>query len=86
MLHYQKVLEELAGKSNTLTAFRRRFADKKLNDQQRWNAFAAGYDEIKSADKIQKYFYTNKFKKTFFKRISDYIEGSFDLMADIENG
>ncbi len=82
---YQAVLEEFVGKADTLSGLRKRFADKKLSTRKQWEAFAEGYEQLKSAEKIQKYFYTVTFKKGFFKKIADYIEASYPLFASIKS-
>lgn len=81
---YQAVLEEFLGKGRTLLDLRKRFNDQKLSEAKRWEAFAEGYPELKSAEKIQKYFYTIKFKKELFKKLSDYIEHAYHQFAKFQ--
>lgn len=81
---YQATLEEYCGKAHLLSDLRKRFDNKNLSSKKQWQAFAEGYQELKTATKIQKYFYTAKFKKTLYKQVSDYIEESYPLFAKIK--
>lgn len=81
---YQATLEEYSGKVQSLSDMRKRFDDKNLSSKKQWQAFAEGYQDLKTAAKIQKYFYTAKFKKTLYKQMSDYIEESYPLFAKVK--
>ncbi len=78
---FKKILEEVVGKGNTLVKLRKRFEDKKLTSAKRWAAFAEGYGEFETTVQIEKYFYTEGFKKLHYKSMSDYIESTFPFMA-----
>ncbi|QDU43708.1 WGR domain protein [Symmachiella dynata] len=81
---YRATLEEFLGKGRSLSDLRKRFGDKNLSTKKRWQAFAEGYAELKTAQKIQKYFYTAAFKKGLYKKLSDYIEESYHLFANVK--
>jgi hypothetical protein len=81
---YQATLEEVVGNAKTVSGLRKKFVSKKLDDAQRWRAFAEGYEQASSASKIEKYFYTLKFKKQFYKQTCDFVEDSLSSFAQIK--
>ena len=62
---------------------RKRFDDEGLNSDKRWQAFVEGYQELKSAAKIENYFFTAKFKKTLYKKMADDVEGAYHLFRGL---
>lgn len=80
---YRKVLGELIGKADTVSNLRRQFNEKKLSSAKRWQAFAEGYGTLKSTATIERYFYTSRFKNSLFRKMSDYVESSFHLLARV---
>jgi hypothetical protein len=81
---YQATLEEVVGNAKTVSGLRKKFVSKKLDDAERWQAFAEGYEQASSASKIEKYFYTLKFKKQFYKQTCDFVEDSLSSFAQIK--
>ena len=81
---YRATLEEYLGKARSLSGLRKRADDKNLSTEKQWQAFAEGYGELKTAAKIEKYFHTGRYKKTLYKKISDYIEQSYHLFAKVK--
>lgn len=81
---YQATLEEFLGQARSLSDLRKRFNDRNLSSKKRWQAFADGYKELKTAAKIEKYFYTTAFRKRLCKMIAYEIEHSYHLFAKVE--
>jgi len=80
---YQTVLGELVGKGDSVSKLRKRFNDRQLDSAKRWQAFAEGYGQLKSAQPLEKYFYTSRFKRSLFRSMSDYVESSFHRLAKV---
>jgi hypothetical protein len=71
---YQAVMNELSGKTLGISQLKNIFNDESKDFDTRWNAFAAGYKELKSVEKIEDYYYDNEFKLKLYKKVADYIE------------
>jgi hypothetical protein len=79
---YRITLEELLGKAKTFADLRRR-ATQKGPTAQKWAAFMEGYDQLQTAQAIEKYFHAKKFKKELYQQVCDYIERRMDRFARI---
>ena len=73
---YEHVLHELFGKTETIGELKKKFQDNSRKWTSRWNAFVEGYNEIKSAEVIEGYFYDAEFINQFHKRIVEYIKAN----------
>jgi hypothetical protein len=80
---YRRTLEELIGKANSISKLRTLSNDERLSSAKRWAAFVSGYKELQTAKRIEKYIFTNRFKASLFKKMSDYIESSLHLLGRI---
>lgn len=80
---YERTLSEFIGKASRIGELKRAFNDQSNEWNARWNSFVEGYTELKTAKKIESYFYTKKFNKAHFHLISEYIETNLHRMAKI---
>ena len=80
---YYNVIKELTGKKSKIDELKSVFNNQSTSWNKRWNSFAEGYKELKSAEVIEKYYYDKEFKKTLYKTVSDYIEQNIDKFAVI---
>ena len=82
---YQRTIGELIGTVDTVRNLRQRYADKELTSAKRWQVFTEGYGALHSTATIEKYFYTARFKSSLFRKMSDYVESSFHVLARVTN-
>ncbi|WP_417369367.1 DMP19 family protein [Flavobacterium beibuense] len=76
---YEKCLNEFIGASDSYLKRKEVFNDISINWDQRWDAFKSGENEIKSADILEDYFYTDEFKKELYKTFVDYADKNISL-------
>lgn len=81
---YEKVLEELTGKSGKISELKTVFNDESKSMDERWDSFSEGYGELKTKEKIEAYYYDKEFKKSLYQKMADYIEQNIDKFAKIE--
>ncbi len=62
---YSNVLNEYFGKFKDIQELKARFNNANSDWDKRWNAFADGYKELKTAKVIDDYFYDKGFKQEF---------------------
>ena len=82
--NYHTTLDEVLGKAKTISALRKKSTNAKLTTERRWHAFAEGYEQLPSAHRIEKYFYTASYKKKLHKRLTDHVELHLPLLAEIQ--
>jgi len=75
---YEKCLNEFIGMADSYTKRKNIANDPNISMEKRKKAFADGYKDLTSTKKIEDYFYTEKFKKMFYKRVVDYIDKNLD--------
>lgn len=80
---YHRVLEEMVGKAANVSHLRERAADEKLTDRRRWAAFVAGYKELTSAARIERYIFAGKFKAKLFRKMAVVVESTLPLFGRI---
>ena len=71
---YEKCLNEFIGTSNSYAKRKAIFSDPSLEWEKRWKAFTNGYDDIKSAEKLEDYYWETDFKKSFYNGFVDYAD------------
>ena len=71
---YEKCLNEFIGTSNSYSKRKEIFSNSNLNWEKRWKAFTDGYDDIKSAETLEDYFYDTEFKKVLYKTFVEYAD------------
>ena len=81
---YKLVLDELMGKPVQIKELKEVLKEGDENFESRWNAFAAGYESIKSSDVVESYYYRSYFKKELFEKIATYVEANLKHFAVIE--
>ena len=54
------------------------FNDSINNWDKKWKAFTDGYSDIKSAEKIEDYYYKVEFKKLLYKAVVDYVDNNIN--------
>lgn len=75
---YEKCLNEFIGTSNSYTKRKEIFNDSNLEWKKRWKAFSDGYDDIPSADLLERYYYDDEFKKELYKGFVDYANSNIN--------
>lgn len=68
-LDYENVLSEYFGKFDSIQDLYSIFQNEKYDWQKRWNSFAEGYKELKTAEIIEEYFYKIDFIKYFQNKL-----------------
>ncbi len=71
---YEAVLHEFTGKVDTIAGIKATFNNEANSWDKRFTAFAEGYKELTTAQKIESYYYKEEFTKYSHKKVSDYIE------------
>jgi hypothetical protein len=71
---YEKCLDEFIGSADSYGKRKEIFNDPKNSWEKKAKSFQEGYSNLKSAKKIEAYFYTDNYKKTFYKTVVDYID------------
>lgn len=71
---YEKVLNEYFGKFKTIQELYAKFQNENLDWNKRWNSFAEGYKELKTAEIIEEYFYDEKFIEDFQSKIITFVK------------
>lgn len=75
---YNEVLKELTGKTGKISELKEAWNDESNSFEKRWASFTEGYQELKSTEKIEAYYYKKEFKKECHKHMADYIERNMD--------
>ncbi len=70
---YKTVLNEYFFKFDNIKELRSKFKKTDTNWNEKWNSFANGYKEIKSAEVIESYFYKEEFVKDFQKQMNNFV-------------
>lgn len=73
---YEIVLNEYFGKFDTIQDLYSKFQDNKSDWNKRFTAFAEGYKELPSAEKIEEYFYEESFVKTYQQDLTEYVKAN----------
>ncbi|QOD61682.1 DUF4375 domain-containing protein [Polaribacter haliotis] len=71
---YEIVLKEYFGNFNTIQELYSKFQNDKSDWYKRAQAFADGYKELPSAEKIEDYFYEENFVKTYQQNLTNYVK------------
>lgn len=79
----EAVLNECMKMNPSAGDLRKKF-DTAISSKSAWESFAKGYDQLTSAKTIEKYFYSIKFKKEFYKQIVDTIENSLPRLVQVK--
>lgn len=69
---YTNVLNEFFRKFDKILDLKIKFHDSNSDTNQQWNAFTEGYDELKTAEVIESYFYTDDFIREFQNALYNY--------------
>jgi Domain of unknown function (DUF4375) len=80
---YEIVLKEYFGKFDNIKELRSKFNDSNNDWDERWNSFSNGYEEIKSAEIIEGYFYNEEFVGNFQKQMNDFVKENKDGLYKI---
>ncbi|SDG18654.1 hypothetical protein SAMN04488121_103757 [Chitinophaga filiformis] len=78
---YAACLDELMNTTDSYNNRKRTFNDEGNSWEQRWEAFREGYGEMKSAAKIEAYFYDDGFKMALYKTTVEYIDKNISLFV-----
>jgi len=78
---YTACLDELMDTTNSYNDRKRLFNDAGNSWAQRWEAFRGGYNEMKSAAKIEAYFYQDPFKIALYRTMVEYIDKHLSLFV-----
>ncbi|MEL0456612.1 DUF4375 domain-containing protein [Flavobacteriaceae bacterium SZ-1-7] len=81
---YEIVLKEYFGKFDTIQDLYSKFQNNKSDWNKRFTAFAEGYKELPSAEKIEEYFYEESFVKTFQQDLTEYVKANRNKFYRIE--
>lgn len=79
---YEKCLNELMGNADSYGKRKQIFNDENKSWEKRWKAFTDGYAEIKSAEKLEDYYYDKEFKKEYYKHVVEYIDKNIDKFTE----
>ena len=82
---YEKCLNEFIGTSNSYSKRKEIFSNSNLNWEKRWKAFTDGYDDIKSAETLEDYFYDTEFKKVLYKTFVEYADKNMNKFVRKQN-
>lgn len=75
---YEICLNEFVGTADSYGKRKEIFDDPENSWEKKAKAFQEGYSDIKSAKVIEDYFYTDGFKKQYYKTVVDYIDQHLD--------
>jgi hypothetical protein len=75
---YEKCLNEFIGSADSYMKRKAIFNTSKNNWEKRWNSFTEGYNDIKSAQDIEAYFYTDYFRKQFYQTVVHYVDNHLE--------
>jgi hypothetical protein len=78
---YENCLNEFIGSTDSYNKRKILFNDESNTMEKRWQAFTDGKRELRSAEKIEDYFYNEDFKKQFYKTVVDYIDSHLELFV-----
>ena len=73
---YEIVLKEYFGNFNSIQELYSKFQNDKSDWNKRAQAFADGYKELPSAEKIEDYFYEENFVKTYQQNLTNYVKAN----------
>ena len=81
---YESFLKELSGKTGKLNEIK----DHLTLDSEIWKKIVSPFSnekiELKSAMKIEDYFYDKEFRRKVYKKVADYIESNIDKFTTIK--
>lgn len=75
---YETCLNEFVGSVDSYVKRKEIFNDPKNCWEKKAKSFQEGYSDIKSAKVIEEYFYTDEFKKQYYKTVVEYIDQHLD--------
>ncbi|ULQ57140.1 DMP19 family protein [Flavihumibacter rivuli] len=75
---YEKCLNEFIGTADSYGKRKEIFNDPKFSWEEKAKSFQDGYSDVKSAKVLEDYFYTDDFKKVYYKTVVDYIDNNLD--------
>ena len=78
---YEELLTELIGKEVKISEFKTVYNDKSNDVRNRWRSFTEGQEKLKSAKKIEDYYYNVEFKKKLYRKVAELIESNMDKFA-----
>lgn len=81
---YEIVLNEYFGKFDTIQDLYSKFQNNKSDWNKRFTAFAEGYKELPSAEKIEDYFYEESFVKTYQQDLTKYVKSNRNKLYKTE--
>jgi hypothetical protein len=75
---YENCVNEFIGAADSYSKRKSIFNDSNNDWEKRYNSFKAGYSDLKSASKIEEYYYKPEFKKQLYKAVVDYVDQHLD--------
>ncbi|HEX6333518.1 MAG TPA: DUF4375 domain-containing protein [Flavisolibacter sp.] len=75
---YEKCLNEFIGSAESYAKRKEIFNDPNFKWEEKAKSFEQGYADIKSAKALEDYFYTEDFKKQYYRTIVAYIDRNID--------